>query len=190
MKRYRVKVRNAKDCRTSITFADLSVHYTNGYSPHLQVWEGDEIPLDLCEPEDVNKSFKVGTLKAFLKNGWIEEIPEEISVIQPNFDEAKLLQVKTDLSIQTIPPQVVQPVSGEEIKKLEQQSTPLNQTIPITDLSQVFSYDDFCRLSHFLKLRFIKESNNIDLLKTILSSTPSSQFKNNIQLRLSNLQVK
>jgi hypothetical protein len=190
MKRYRVKVRNSKECRTSITFADLSIHYTNGYSPALKVWEGDEVPLDLCEPEDVNKSFKAGTLKAYLNNGWLEEIPEEQQVIQSNFDEAQLLQVKTDLLTQTIPPQVVQPKSKEEIKILEPQSTPLNSNVPITDLNKVFSYDDFCKLSHFLKLRFIKESSNIDLLKQILSLTPSSQFKNNISLRLSNLQVK
>lgn len=185
MKRYRIKIRNAKDCRTSITFSDLSVHYTNGFSPALQVWEGDEVPLELCDSGDVEKSFKVGTLKAYLQNGWLEEIPEEIIILQENKvnliePNKPILQVPTE-----VPPQSILP----EVKVVNQQVS-VSQNEPITDLTKVFSYDDFCKLSHFLKLRFIKESNNIDLLKEISSKTPSSQFKNNISLRLSNLQVK
>lgn len=185
MKRYKIKIRNAKDCRTSITFSDLGVHYTNGYSPALQVKEGEEVPLELCDPTDVEKSFKVGTLKAYLQNGWLEEILEEQLVLQENKNSLAEQNVQILSTQIEVPPQQILP----EIKVVNQQVS-VSQNEPITDLAKVFSYDDFCKLSHFLKLRFIKESNNIDLLKEISSKTPSSQFKNNVSLRLSNTKVK
>lgn len=181
MKRYRIKIRNATDCRTTITFSDLSIKYSNGYSPNLIVKEGEEILLDLCDPEDVKKSFLAGTLKAYLASNWIEEIPDETPILSvaPIEQNTQILPTQTE-----VPPQQILP----EVKVVNQVSVLQNE--PITDLTKVFSYEDFCRLSHFLKLRFIKENGNIDLLKEISSKTPSMQFRNNITLRLSNLQVK
>ena len=187
MKRYRIKIRNAKDCRTSITFADLSIKYSNGYSPNLQVKEGEEILLNLCDPEDVHKSFLIGTLRAYIQNGWVEEIPDEqpnLPIIPIDQSQSQFVTEQDIKPTQTeVPPQQILP----EVKIVNQVS--VSQSEPITDLTKVFSYEDFCKLSHFLKLRFIKENGNIDLLKEISSKTPSMQFRNNVSLRLSNLKV-
>src|ERR1035437_1858095 len=83
MKRYRVAIKNAKECQIELTFADLCVKYTNGFSPALKIKEGEEVPLDVCDPEDIRKSWIVGSLKGYLENKWIEEIPEETIVKEP-----------------------------------------------------------------------------------------------------------
>jgi hypothetical protein len=44
-------------------------------------------------------------------------------------------------------------------------------------------------LSHFLKLRFIKESSDVELLRQIQTLTTSAQFKNNVSLRLSQIKI-
>jgi hypothetical protein len=180
-KRYRVCIKNAKECSTTLKFLDLNVTYSNGFSQPLEVKEGQEIPFDVLDDEDVRKSFKVGSLKGYLNGKWIEEIPEEKLVLHVESIEqnTQILPTQTE-----VPPQQILP----EVKIVNQVS--VSQSEPITDLTKVFSYEDFCKLSHFLKLRFIKENGNIDLLKEISSKTPSSQFKNNLTLRLSNLQVK
>ena len=77
MKRYRVAIKNSKENRIELTFADLCVKYSNGFSPTLKIKEGEEIPLDVCDQEDIRKSWLVGSLKGYLENGWIEEIPED-----------------------------------------------------------------------------------------------------------------
>src|SRR5690348_9977990 len=80
--RLRVKIRNSKECRTELHFQDLSVKFNNGYAPYLRVKEGEEIPLDLLDTEDIKKSLRVGSLKGYLDNGWVEEIKEN-EVVKP-----------------------------------------------------------------------------------------------------------
>src|ERR1035438_4488827 len=77
MKRYRVCCKNSKENQVEITFADLCVKYSNGFSPTLKVKEGEEVPLSVCDPEDIRKSWLVGSLKGYLENKWIELIPED-----------------------------------------------------------------------------------------------------------------
>jgi hypothetical protein len=195
MKRYRVAIKNSKENRIELTFADLCVKYSNGFSPTLKIKEGEEIPLDVCDAEDIRKSWLVGSLKGYLANGWIEEIPEnditkEFQVpISQFITEQMVLTPKPNL----IKPEVAstqnevltpQPNLPDVVKEADKQISVL-QNESITDLSLVKSYEDFNRLSHFLKLRFIKESQNVELLRQIQSLTTSSQFKNNVQLRLS-----
>lgn len=75
-----------------------------------------------------------------------------------------------------------------EVAKVEEQKSALAvQKEQITDLALVKSYEDFEKLSHFLKLRFIKESNDIELLRQIQTLSSSAQFKNNATLRLSTI---
>lgn len=187
-KRYRVKIKNAKECRIELTFPDLCIKYTNGFSPALKVKEGDEVPLNVCDPEDIRKSWIVGSLKGYLENQWIEEIKEESKPILSEIKNSSQFVTESDANkvpkIEVLPQPILQ-----ETQVVEQQPISVSQNEPITDFAKVFSYDDFCRLSHFLKLRYIKESGNIDLLREISSKTPSAQFKNNIQLRLSQLKI-
>ena len=72
-KRYRVKIINSKDCYTFVPFPDLSVRYKNGWSEPLKIREGETIPLEACDPEDVRKSFLAGSLYRYLKTGFIEQ---------------------------------------------------------------------------------------------------------------------
>jgi hypothetical protein len=202
MKRYRVAVKNAKENRIELTFSDLCVKYTNGFSPVLKIKEGEEVPLSVCDPEDVRKSWLVGSLKGYLENKWIEEIlednivKEQVTAVSQFITEQMAMAPKPNL----IKPEVIQ--KQQEISSLPQTNLPeaakvvleaqpisAPQVEAITDLALVKTYDDFNRLSHFLKLRFIKESSDIDLLRQIQSLTTSSQFKNNIALRLSTLKI-
>ena len=201
MERYRVAIKNAKENRIELSFADLCVKYSNGFSPILKIKEGEEVPLSVCDPEDIRKSWIVGSLKGYLENKWIEEIIEDGTVKEqapaisqfiteqmvmaptPNLIKSEVIQKQQEISL---PPQ---PNLPEVAKVVEAQPISVPQVEAITDLSLVKTYEDFNRLSHFLKLRFIKESINIELLRQIQSLTTSSQFKNNIALRLSTLKI-
>jgi hypothetical protein len=201
MKRYRVAVKNAKENRIELTFSDLCVKYTNGFSPVLKIKEGEEVPLSVCDPEDLRKSWLVGSLKGYVENGWLQEIIEDTIVkeqapaISQFITEQMVMAPKPNL----IKPEVVQkqqevsplpqPNLPEVAKVVEVQPISVPQVEAITDLSLVKTYEDFNRLSHFLKLRFIKESINIELLRQIQSLTTSSQFKNNVSLRLTQIKI-
>jgi hypothetical protein len=201
MKRYRVAVKNAKENRIELTFSDLCVKYTNGFSPVLKIKEGEEVPLSVCDPEDLRKSWLVGSLKGYVENGWLQEIiedtivKEQASTISQFITEQMVMAPKPNL----IKPEVVQkqqevsplpqPNLPEVAKVVEVQPISAPQVEAITDLSLVKTYEDFNRLSHFLKLRFIKESINIELLRQIQSLTTSSQFKNNVSLRLTQIKI-
>jgi hypothetical protein len=182
-KRYRIKIINSKDCLTYVTFPDLSIRYNNGWSEPIKVREGNEIPLDALDSEDVRKSWIAGSLRRYTNTGWIEEILEEIKPKLPTEKELKFLErIKPIVGTGDIP--IIQPLplvsnKVEEIKPNlpEAQSTLSNFTL-------VKTFDDFSKLSYFLKLRFIKETQNKELLTIILSKTESPQFKNNISLRL------
>src|SRR5579859_8173161 len=168
-KRYRVKIKNSRDNLTYVPFPDLVVKYTNGWAEPLKILEGTEIPLEACDNEDIRKSWLAGSLKHYTDTGWIEENPEEIK--PKPLTPVELAAIKAATPIQgtgniplinvPIPPKQVSDVSGtKEVKPNlpEAQST-------LSNFSLVKSYEDFSKLSYFLKLRFIKESNNKELLK-------------------------
>ena len=199
--RLRVKIRNSKDCRTELNFPDLSVKYNNGYSAPLKLKEGDEIPLDLLDADDVKKSLRFGSLKGYTDNGWIEEITSNAPL--KDEEQLRLSHFITEKMISA--PEMIAPLKrlepeAQATKKEEVPPTPIlpevkevdksqlsTPKVEISDLSLVKTYEDFNTLSHFLKLQFIKDSNNAILLKDILGKTPSVQFKNNINLRLTQI---
>jgi len=197
--RLRVKIRNAKECRIELSFPDLCVKYTNGFALPLKIAEGVEIPLDVLDPEDIRKSLKVGSLNGYLNNGWIEEIfadavepiqstslsqfITEQMVLAPKVIPAKAAEAILPSKIDVPSPQSILPeVVKEEKSKV---SDPIIESL--TDFSLVKSCDDFNRLSHTLKLRFIKDCVDVTLLKDISDKTLSVQFKNNISLRLTQI---
>lgn len=185
-KRYRVKIKNSKDNLTSVPFPDLQVKYTNGWNEFLKVKEGEEIPLAACEPEDVRKSFLAGSLKRYIDSGWIEDFIEEpkpkvLTPIEIAAIKAATPIIGTgNIPLVPIPPKPISDKTEDkqEVKpNLEVQNT-------LSNFSLVRSYEDFQKLSYFLKLRFIKESNDLPLLKEIQQKTDSHQFKNNIAVKL------
>lgn len=190
--RLRVKIQNAKENQTVITFPDLCIKYSNGFSPALVVKEGEELMLEVLDPEDVRKSLLAGSLKAYLSNGWLEEI---IETPKPQVAALPHIPAITDAVMVTKPiqvihedlPQTIPPMQEKDKILVEKPSPAVVSAEPQTDLDKVSSYEDFCKVPHLLKLRFIKETKNIELLKSISNLTPSSQFKNNIQLRLSTI---
>lgn len=185
-KRYRVKVKNAPDNLAYVPFPDLVVKYTNGWAEPLKIKEGQEIPISACDPEDIRKSFLAGSLFRYLNSGFVEEIPEEIKPKPLTEAELKFLErIKPMVGTGDIP--VIQPPPKSISNKAEEVTKP---NLPeaqstLSNFSLVKSYSDFEKLSYFLKLRFIKESNDIPLLKEILQKTESHQFRNNIQVKLS-----
>lgn len=189
--RLKVKVKNAKENQTSLTFPDLCVRYSNGFSPALVVKEGEELLLSVLDPEDVRKSLLVGTLKAYLANGWLEEVVE---TDKPKAVAIPHITAITDSAAVAIPaqtthedlPQTIPPMKETDKILVDKPSAAVTSANPM-DLDKVSTYEDFCKVPHLLKLRFIKETKDIDLLKAISILTPSSQFKNNIQLRLSKI---
>lgn len=199
--RLRVKIRNSKECRIELNFPDLSVKYNNGYSAPLKIKEGEEIPLDVLDAEDVRKSLKVGSLKGYTDSGWIEEITSDSTL--PDDKATRLSHFITEQMISNpgiIAPLKPLPVVVEEpkvvpsqtnlpevVEEMEKAKIAVISAEPITDLTLVKTYEDFERLSHFLKLRFIKDCSDISLLSDILGKTPSVQFKNNITLRLTQI---
>jgi len=201
--RLKVKIRNSKECRTELQFQDLSVRFNNGYAPFLRIQEGEEIPLDLLDAEDVKKSLRVGSLKGYIDNGWVVEIKED-EVVKPE-EPTRLSNFITEQMV--FRPEMIQPLKPlqtpnavpqeqspavpilPEVKVADASQVPAPKIEPITDLALVKTFEDFERLSQFLKLRFIKDSDNIELLKDILGKTPSVQLKNNITLRLTQIKI-
>jgi len=184
--RLRVKIRNSKECRTELNFPDLAVKYNNGYSVSLRVAEGEEIPLDVLDPEDVRKSLKVGSLKGYSDNGWVEEITSETPktseqttrlshfITEKMILAPEMIAPLTPLPDASTPKEVPPPTNlPEEPVDLDKPKISIAPIELITDLTLVKTYEDFERLSQFLKLRFIKDSTDVVLLKDILGKTSS-----------------
>jgi hypothetical protein len=197
MKRFKVRIRNSKECRTELSFPDLSVKFNNGYASPLKVAEGEEIPFDLLDPEDVNKSFRAGSLKGYMANDWLIEITSEPTpqpeaslslshfiteqmILSPGMIAPLKKLEPVEPAIEVTPATPILP----EVKAAETIQVSAPKIEPITDLALVKTFEDFERLSQFLKLRFIKDSDNFELLTDILGKTSSVQLKNNITLRL------
>lgn len=199
-KRWRTKIKNAKECRIELSFPDLQIKFSNGYSLPLKVSEGEEILMDLLDSEDIKKSWLVGSLKGYLANGWIEPVPENPTIKEPSTPISQFITEQMVLApkiepIKNEPKQEV-PLPQDVKPNLKEANEILNKPIEvvqpieiINDLSKVTSYEEFNKLSQILKLRFIKDCQNIDLLKSIASSTQSTQIRNNIQLRLSQIKI-
>lgn len=195
MKRYRVAIKNSKENRIELTFPDLCIKYNTGYAPALKVKEGEEILFDVLDSEDIRKSWLVGSLKGYLENKWIEVIPEDMNgseFIVPisQFITEQMAMAPKPILIKKETPQEVPSIQSNlpEVKVEEKkQISPVIINEPITDLTKIFLYEDFSKLSQVQKLHFIKESSNVDLLKDISGKTLSPQLKNNIQLRMSQL---
>ena len=81
------------------------------------------------------------------------------------------------------------PTNLPEVQEIDKNPVSVPVVETINDLTLVKSYEDFNRLPHTLKLRWIKESTNIELLKDIAGKTTSVQFKNNINLRLTQIKI-
>jgi len=199
--RLKVQIRNSKECRIELHLQDLSVKFNNGYAPYLRVKEGEEIPLDLLDAEDIKKSLRVGSLKSYMDNGWIVEIKDTETLIEP--EVTRLSNFITEAMV--FRPEMIQPLKPlealpQDTSKEVNPATPILPEVkvvdtstpkiePITDLALVKTFEDFQRLSQLLKLHFIKESDNFELLKDILGKTPSVQLQNNITLRLSQIKT-
>lgn len=201
--RLKVQTRNSKECRIELHLQDLSVKYNNGYAPYLRIREGDEIPLDLLDADDIKKSLRVGSLKGYMDNGWVVEIkddevlnkPEEPTRLSNFITEEMVFRPEMIQPLKTLTPQTqdaskdaqspAAPILPEV--KVAETTVSAPKIEPITDLALVKTFEDFERLSQFLKLRFIKDSDNFELLKDILGKTPSVQLQNNITLRLTQI---
>lgn len=204
-KRYRVAIINSPENAGSLPFPDLSVKFSTGYIVPINVKEGDEIPIEALDSEDVRKSLLVGTLSRYIGCGKVIVEDDSIPKEKKQISESHLLSVRekkvrrrrkrkaevTDSKVETpvVEEQKEQPkVSNvNESKEVDEKPSVTEEQPLITDLALVKTYDDFNRLSYFLKLRFIKESNDKDLLKEIDSRTDSNQFKNNIKIRISSM---
>jgi hypothetical protein len=179
MKRYRVKNFNAKENASIVTFPDLVAKFSGGYAIPLQVREGDLVPIEVLDPEDVRKSLIVGSLHGFIRDGFVVEE-----------DDLPNQEIKEVNQLSNIKPEEVEqpspPLLSTETKQVveEQKSKDTKLETSLNDLSLVKTYEDFNRLSYFLKLRYLKESQDKVLLQDIMTSTNSPQFKNNIQVRL------
>jgi len=199
--RLKVNIRNAKDCRIELSFPDLSVKYNNGWAPALHIKEGNEIPLDVLDPEDVRKSLRVGSLKGYMENGWVSEIvddavplPEQLTSLSHFITEQMVSAPGMIAPLKVLDPVVpatdvlpAKPNLLEEVKVVEKSVVVAPKPNEISDTSLVKTFEDFERLSHTLKLRFIKDCLDPLLLRDILSKTPSNQFKNNINFRLTQI---
>lgn len=186
-KRYRVKIKNSKDNLTYVPFPDLVVKYTNGWAEPLKIKEGEEIPLDACDSEDIRKSWIVGSLKKYLASGWLEEIIEAPKPKPLTAQEIAAIKAATPIQGTGNIPIIDVPIPPTVSNKAEEVKPNLEVQNTLSNFSLVKTFDDYNKLSYFLRLRFIRESTNIPLLKEILQKTDSPQIKNNISLRLGNI---
>ncbi len=182
-KQYKVVVFGGID---GLKFPELPIKFSNGVSAPLYVKKGQYLPLDILDPLDVKKSLIAGSLGRAIKAGMV--VVEDDTPVPPPPTPV----------VQPPKPVVAPEVVASEPKPVPEEPKPLSykQAIveaskeaagPITDLSSVKSYEDFCRLSYFLKLRFVKDCTDKNLLKTIGDKADSNQIKNNINIRLASM---
>lgn len=181
MKQYRVAMINHPENRQSIKFHDLLIKYSTGYMIPLQLMEGEIIPLGILDPVDVEKSLIVGSLGKYIRDHKViveddapkpqeelkVEVPQTVTPLVKTKEEVKS-EPKADVSLE--PKRPAQDLKAEEK--------------PLTNFDEVHSFEDFNRLAYFLKLRFVRESNDVELLKKISSCSDSLQIKNLIQFKL------
>lgn len=178
MIRYKVRVINNPESRQSIKFHDLLIKYSTGYFIPLQLNEGEYLPLEILEADDIKKSLIVGSLGKYIRNGKV--------VVEDDAPPPPPVQIAPP-----VVPVTVEPLKEKEvIKPIEEPPTKQVQDLkpeekPLTNFDEVKSKADYNRLAYFLKLRFVRETQDLELLKTISSSTDASlQVKNLIQFRL------
>jgi len=85
---------------------------------------------------------------------------------------AKLSEVKEDKA-----------QAGFKLVIKDKQEKPITET---ATADKVDSYADFEKLMYFEKLKFIKQSDKMDIIEEILEKSDKKQLKNNAQLRLLN----
>lgn len=179
MKQYRVAVINSPENRQLVKFHDLLIKYSTGYMIPLQLLEGDLIPLEVLDPVDVQKSLIVGSLGKYIRD-------KKVFVE----DDAPLPQEE----IKTETPKELPPIAKSKVEAEPKAETPLEpkrpaqdlktEEKPLTNFEEVHTIEDFNRLAYFLRLRFVRESPDLELLKKISSCSDSLQLKNLIQFRL------
>ena len=189
VKRFRVKIVNSKDNLTYVPFPDLVVRYTNNWAEPLKIKEGEIIPLEACDLEDVRKSFLAGSLYKYLNSGWVEEVIEPKEPLPPTKLDLAQIKAATPITGTGNIPLIHVPIPPTNVSNKTEEVKPNlpkdEVSSSLSNFNLIHSYEDFSKLSYFLKLRFIKESDDKELLKEILSKTDSHQFKNNIQVKLS-----
>ncbi len=162
-----------------LLFPDLVITYSSGYIIPLEVPEGEYLPLEILEPLDVKKSLIAGSLGKFIADGKVKVEGDKLSVI----DLEKNPKPKLDSKIET-----PKPTKTEMVEELTKAPSPIVEPPKvieqITNLSDVKKLEDFDRLSHYLKSRFLKETEDKALLLRIYETTKSESFKLNVKRRL------
>lgn len=187
---YVVVQKNPPEFAKSLQFPELGIKFSNGHVINLSVKEGEKLPVEFLDPDDVKKSIIFGSLKHYLASGQVLEVAcEEMSTSKAarQAQDKKVASTSTRMEA----PGIKQGVS--EVDAASPSPSP-NTTVPqavsedvpvFSDLSKVDAYDKFCVLPHVLKLKIVKETSNVELLKEISEKTDSNQIKNNAILRLS-----
>jgi len=164
-----------------LKFPDLLVKYSTGYLLPLTVKEGQYIPLEILDEQDVKKSLIIGSLGRFVAGGQVK-VEDDLKPI-----ESEVAQIK----------QEVKPIIEQEVKPTIAAKSEIPQSVVekkepeklLTNLSEIKQVDDFFKLGYFLKLSFIKNSTDKALLTQILQKTPvdAKQLQNNLQVKISQL---
>ena len=187
-----------------VDFPELQITFTSGTKLVLSGKKGDILPLEVCNETDVVKSLLVGGLKSALEAGWIVEVDEETmepKTVPVQGKQIDNLKAPEETGEQPARERIVDSTAKiAEIDSLNASSSVKTITLEDTqqieprlqevllNIDQVNSFDDFIKLTHNLKLEYIKSAKDKKVLELIINRSASKQLKANAKLRLKELE--
>jgi len=198
-----------------LAIADLFIRMNDGkIMKQVVVRQGDYVPTDLIDFDDIKKSRLAGSLGKCIARGWIIvenpaiEVPKLV-VKEPVMMKPTKSSAITEIDAGIISPaevsnrvaeatqikQAVNPFPTERelpVKSIisDEQSRTVN-AFAITEKSVTSDgYFVFNKLKHFQKLKTIKDTKDVGLLERIVNESNYPQLVHNAKLRLQELAVK
>jgi hypothetical protein len=193
-----------------LEIADLFIKI-GALQKHVVIQQGEYLPIDLVEFDNLKKSRLVGSLKRCIDYGWVSvesptAVPPKVKEVAVSKPAARPVAITEEgagivsarditnkvsdmrrVDADTVYPDEIQP-PVREIVTVAQSKTPNAMAITETTVA-ADGYFAFEKLKYFQKLKTIKDSSDVTLLKAIIEKSPYPQLVHNAQVRMQELEL-
>jgi len=207
MNKYRIAVSSGLE--GYLDFFDLTYKTKDGVTRIYRGQLDEIIPVEKFDKKIFENSLKSGCLFRAINAGWVQvlkgdknpkdvknekTLAQKVGTTSLNPKDAKEIfeNVNSDVRPVKVNEYATAYVTKNSIEKeAENESgTKLKEDKSKIEKNQINSYEDFNKLGYFLKLKFVKQTSNIDILNKIIDKTEVKQLKNNAEKKLKELKLK